>query len=384
MSEKLDELWDVIKSRDATILSLKQDLCELRVALDKKEKARQLQEIEINNLQLLVHNHFVAIRLSRVLCKLLPVLRPLAKNPRWLIDKIKPRLGNLYQYPPRRLSLPRKMVPVVDSVNYPAISIITPSFEQGRFIERTMLSVLDQQYPKLEYYVQDGGSKDGTVELLEKYSNRLLGWESKKDGGQSQAINLGFAHVKGEIMGWLNSDDLLMPGALAVVADYFSKHPAVDVVYGNRLLIDENDMEVGCWILPGHDSQVLSWGDYVPQETLFWRRRIWDKVGGHVDESYRFAMDWDLLVRFRDAGARFAHIPIFLGAFRVHKQQKTTAWLNDVGLEEMDRIRKRIFGRLPSQKEIRKAVFFFLLKHLWTHMNYRIRTGFADKISGAV
>ena len=143
-------------------------------------------------------------------------------------------------------------------------------------------------------------------------------------------------------------------------------------------------MEVGCWILPGHDSQVLSWGDYVPQETLFWRRRIWDKVGGHVDESYRFAMDWDLLVRFRDAGARFAHIPIFLGAFRVHKQQKTTAWLNDVGLEEMDRIRKRIFGRLPSQKEIRKAVFFFLLKHLWTHMNYRIRTGFADKISGAV
>ena len=219
------------------------------------------------------------------------------------------RLGNLNQYSPS----PLRDIPVYKSstaqANLPTISIVTPSFRQGHFIERTLLSVLNQNYPKLEYYVQDGGSTDNTIAILKSYEDKLSGWVSKKDSGQSQAINHGFANTKGEIMAWLNSDDLLLPGALAVVADYFNLHPDVDVVYGNRLLIDENDMEIGRWIMPGHDSDILSWVDYVPQETLFWRRSIWDKAGGQIDESFRFAMDWDLLVRLRDAGAKFAHIP---------------------------------------------------------------------------
>lgn len=88
-------------------------------------------------------------------------------------------------------------------------------------------------------------------------------------------------------MAWPNSDDLLLPGALSTVADYFARHPDVDVVYGDRLLIDRNGMEIGRWIMPGHDNTVLSWVDYIPQETLFWRRRIWDKTGAQVDESFR-------------------------------------------------------------------------------------------------
>src|SRR6202162_2378644 len=99
-------------------------------------------------------------------------------------------------------------------------------------------------------------------------------------------------------MAWLNSDDIMLPGALAYVATYFNQHPGIDVVYGHRILIHENDQQNGRWVMPGHNYDLLSWADYIPQETLFWRRRIWDKVGGRVDESFRFAMDWDLLVRF--------------------------------------------------------------------------------------
>lgn len=286
---------------------------------------------------------------------------------------VAPRLGNLNQHAPRPVCLPRHYEQAITLSDTPRVSIVTPSFMQARFIGRTIESVLGQSYPNLEYFVQDGGSQDGTVEVLKGYGDRLAGWESQPDGGQSQAINLGFAHTTGEIMAWLNSDDMLVPGAVHTIVDYFNRHPEVDVVYGDRLLIDENDMEIGRWIMPGHDSEVLSWADYVPQETLFWRRRIWDRVGGQIDESFKFAMDWDLLVRFREAGARFAHIPKFLGAFRIHQQQKTSAAINEIGHREMARIRERVLGHKPSQIEIRKAVLPFMLRHIRVDVAYRIR-----------
>lgn len=284
-----------------------------------------------------------------------------------------PRLGNLHQHAPRPITLPEHYEKVITLSDKPKVSIVTPSFKQAGYIGRTIDSVLGQSYPNLEYFVQDGGSQDGTVEVLNSYGNRLAGWESKPDGGQSQAINLGFAHTTGEIMAWLNSDDVLLPGAIHTIVEYFNRHPEVDVVYGNRLLIDENDMKIGRWIMPGHDSEVLSWADFVPQETLFWRRRIWDKVGGQIDESFKFAMDWDLLVRFRDAGARFAHIPRFLGAFRIHEHQKTSAVINEIGHKEMDRIRKRLLGKVPTRKDIHKSVLPFILKHVAVDMVYRVK-----------
>lgn len=287
---------------------------------------------------------------------------------------LRPRLGNLNQYPAKDRVICDKAHSVRRKLSMaPTISVVTPSYQQGAFIGRTIQSVVDQDYPKLQYFVQDGGSRDGTIDVLKEYEDKLSGWTSEKDSGQSQAINLGFTNTDGEIMAWLNSDDLLLPGALHAVADYFNHHPDVDVVYGNRLLIDENDREIGRWILPGHDSDVLSWADYVPQETLFWRRRIWDKVDGKVEESFRFAMDWDLLVRFRDAGARFGHIPQFLGAFRIHENQKTSAVINEIGHQEMNRIRERTLGRVPDRKEVRNAVLPYLIRHIAVDMAYRVK-----------
>jgi len=153
-------------------------------------------------------------------------------------------------------------------------------------------------------------------------------------------------------MAWLNSDDMLMPGALRFIGEYFAANPSVDAIYGHRVVIDENDAEVGRWLLPEHDSEILKWADYVPQETLFWRRSLWDKVGG-VDTSFRFAIDWDLLVRFEAAGGKIVRLPYYLGCFRIHPLQKTSAEMVDsTGDREMARIRKRVHGRVVSYAEI--------------------------------
>lgn len=284
-----------------------------------------------------------------------------------------PRLGQLDQHPPLPLSQDPPFASAVPPGDLPTLSIVTPSYGQARFVERTLASVLGQGYPKLEYHIQDGGSRDGTVEILRRHEARLSGWESVPDDGQSQAINLGFARTGGEIMAWLNSDDMLMPGTLHYVADYFQRHPEVDVVYGHRILIDEGDMEIGRWVLPRHSDEVLSWADFVPQETLFWRRRLWEKVGGRIDESFRFAMDWDLLLRFRAAGARMVRLPRFLGAFRVHGAQKTSAVINEVGFHEMDRLRERVIGRPVTQAEIRRAIAPYLLRHVAHDLVFRVR-----------
>ncbi len=133
-------------------------------------------------------------------------------------------------------------------------------------------------------------------------------------------------------MAYLNSDDILLGGALDYVAAYFSAHPEVDVIYGHRIIIDEEDREIGRWILPRHDRRVIRWSDYIPQETMFWRRRIWEAAGGRLDESFQFAMDWDLILRFDDAGAVFRRVPAFLAAFRHHAGQKTISAM-DTGIQ---------------------------------------------------
>jgi len=284
-----------------------------------------------------------------------------------------PRIGLLVHYKPRSLQLKKyHLRKSLTTQSCPHISIITPSYQQGKFIERTINSILNQDYPNLEYIVQDGGSTDETTTILRNHNEQLSSWQSQSDNGQAHAINLGFKRTSGDIMMWLNSDDLLMPGALHYVAEYFDCHPEVDVVYSHRILIDEQDNDIGRWILPRHNNEVLSWADFIPQETLFWRREIWNRIGGHLDESYKFAVDWDLLIRFREAGAVFKRLPCFLGAFRVHENQKTSLVLDELGADEMKRIRKRCLGKEVRQHEIRKNITNYLLQHYAYHLLYRI------------
>jgi glycosyltransferase involved in cell wall biosynthesis len=249
---------------------------------------------------------------------------------------------------------------------------VTPSYEHAAFLEATLNSVLDQSYEPLEYLVQDGGSTDGTGEILSRFSPRLAHCESAPDQGQADALNKAFGRARGDILAYLNSDDLFLPGSLDYVARFFATNPDVDVVYGHRILIDGAGREIGRWVLPPHDADVLSWADYVPQETLFWRRSIWEKVGKRFDTTFRFALDWDLLLRFRDAGARFRRLPRFLGAFRVHPAQKTSAQMETLGLHEMERLRTRALGRQVTQAEIVRHLRRYLLSHVVLHKLHRL------------
>jgi glycosyltransferase involved in cell wall biosynthesis len=277
------------------------------------------------------------------------------------------RLGVLRQHEPRPLdpvTLPRRLPPPPESA-WPLISIVTPSFQQASFVERTMLSVLEQDYPRVEYHVCDGGSVDGSVELIRKHEARLASWTSEGDSGPAEAINRGFARSSGEIMAWLNSDDLLLPGAVRFIADYFARHPEVDVVYGHRLVVDERDWQVGRWVLPRHDGRMLLWADYVPQETLFWRRALWEKTGSALDQGFKFAFDWDILLRFQKAGARIVRLPWFIGCFRVHDSQKSIVEIGTVGMSEMTRLRERELGSCFDEDRLARHVVAMQRKAAW-------------------
>ena len=275
---------------------------------------------------------------------------------------LEPRVGILNQHEPREIYIPQKYFKNVNKSKLLGISVVTPSFNHASFLERTILSVLDQNYPELEYIIQDGGSTDGSREIIEKYRNRLIHAASEKDNGQADAINKGFEHSSGEIMAWINSDDCYLPGAFNYVVNYFQKNPDVDVVYGHRILIDENDKEIGRWILPNHDKNILCYADFIPQETLFWRREIWGKTGSSLDEGFSFALDWDLLLRFQEAGAKIVRLPRFLASFRIHPSQKTSSQISSLGETEMNRLRKKYLGREVTHTEIKKKILFFLIK----------------------
>jgi GT2 family glycosyltransferase len=229
------------------------------------------------------------------------------------------------QYAPR--PLPAETFPswTRDAANVPRLTVVTPSYQQARFLDAAMRSVLDQPGVAIEYVVQDGGSTDGSVEIIRSLADRLASWESAPDAGQADAIARGFARVTAgadDVMMFLNSDDLMLPGAARFILEYFGRHPEVDVVYGHRILIDEDGGDVGRWITPRAPANDLRMHDLVPQETLFWRRRIWDRVGG-LDTSFHYALDWDLLLRFIDAGARIVRLPWSMVSRRVPAARRT-------------------------------------------------------------
>jgi glycosyltransferase involved in cell wall biosynthesis len=250
----------------------------------------------------------------------------------------------------------------------PSISLVTPSYNQGEFIGRTINSVLSQNYSSFDYTIYDAESGDETSAILGHIEDKMVTVFSEPDKGQADAISKGFNRTKGEIVGWLNSDDVLMPGTLEYVADYFQRNPNIDAIYSDRIFIDEHDRILKFWILPPHSNYLMSRWDFIPQETCFWRRSLMNKAGG-IDSSYQFAMDYDLFERMMRIG-KFKKVGGFLAAFREHENAKTTQLLGSTGELEIRRVRERL-GMRGSLADFVIANLFgqLILQQSWLFKN---------------
>lgn len=228
----------------------------------------------------------------------------------------------------------------------PLVSIITPSYNQARFLETTILSVLNQDYSNLEYIIVDGGSTDGSIDIIRKYEDRLAAWINEPDQGQSEAINKGFGLARGEILAWLNSDDLYYPLAVTEAVDMLLSTPQIGMVYGDTDLIDEKGQVRGKFKAKQTSFQrLMRGGVYIPQPAAFWRAELWNQVGP-LDTSFYFAMDYDLWVRFSKV-AEMRYLPHLWASFRIHSAGKTTL-SDDRCWPEMKRVYQREGGRIIS------------------------------------
>jgi glycosyltransferase involved in cell wall biosynthesis len=209
------------------------------------------------------------------------------------------------------------------SLKTPRISIVTPSFNQAKFLEQTIDSVLSQGYPDLEYIIIDGGSTDGSADVIRRYEKHLAYWVSEKDNGAADAIAKGFEKTAGTIMAYLNSDDLYLPGALHAIAEAMDD-TAVDVAYGNLYWINAEGKTIGEQRqTPFTSMGYLYGGSTLQQPATFWKRDLYVKCGG-MSPSFRFAFDTDLFFRFVVQGARFKHVNKFVASFRIHPQSKSS------------------------------------------------------------
>ncbi|WPO45825.1 glycosyltransferase family 2 protein [Pseudomonas sp. S1Bt23] len=274
------------------------------------------------------------------------------------------KLGVLQQHAGELITPSFYSVGSVKCQSMPLISIVIPSFNQGQYIGRTLRSILSQSYSNIEIIVQDNCSTDNTSDVVASFASDKISFHSEKDKGQADAINRGFQRSSGEILYYLNSDDMLLPNSLEFIVREFEGGPYIDCIYGNRLIIDEWDRLVGRWVLPYHDENLLHAIDYIPQETLFWRRSLWTRVGGRVDDTLSFALDWDMLLCFVKNNAHFRHVPYFLGAFRIHSDQKTTSQYEQTGRAEMMKIRARYPRGLLSRWLMPIRHLCFLLSHI--------------------
>ncbi len=253
----------------------------------------------------------------------------------------------------------------------PLISIVTPSFNQAKYLEATIQSVLEQDYPNLEYIIVDGGSTDGSIDIIRAYQDRLAWWTSETDQGQTDAINKGFARARGEISAWLNSDDTYQPGAITAAVSFLRANPDVGLVYGDVNFIDASGAVIGQFNAKQTNYRRLRRGGvYVPQQAAFWRAALWRQVGP-LDPSFYFAMDYDLWVRL----ARVAEIRYLPGQywanFRLHDDAKTIA-ADERCWPEMLRIHQRDGGSWFSWIYAR----YFVRRMLAPLINWRRRRKF--------
>ena len=214
------------------------------------------------------------------------------------------------------------------------ISIVTPSFNQGRFLEETLLSVLDQNYPNLEYIVIDGGSTDETLDVIRKYEDRISYWVSETDRGQVHALNKGIAKITGDIFGFINSDDVYLPGTFKTVSEHFEQHRQSEWVCGDTIMFGNGlpDERITT-VVPKSAAHCLSWAYTAAQPGHFWKREL---IAGGFDEAWPYDFDHDLYVRLLLAGHKCEYIPQAFAKYRLHAASKTVAE-NDRQIAEFER-----------------------------------------------
>jgi len=244
---------------------------------------------------------------------------------------------------------------------------VTPSFNQARYLEATIQSVLSQNYPRLEYIIVDGGSTDGSVEIIKKYQSKLAWWVSEKDEGQTDAINKGFARANGDFLAWLNSDDTYEPNAISLAVKFLQDHPGIGLVYGDANYINEENRVIGRFPAVQTDLVRLRRGYvHIPQQAAFFRADLWRAVGP-LDPSFYFAMDYDLWIRLARR-SQVKYIPQTWANFRLHTSGKTIS-ADDRCWPEMLRVHYRDGGKFLSVIVAK----YYIRKMIAPFLNLRLR-----------
>ena len=229
------------------------------------------------------------------------------------------------------------------------VSIVTPSYNQARYLEATIQSVLAQDYARIEYIVVDGGSTDGSVELIKKYQSRFAYWVSEKDSGQADAINKGLSRASGEILAWLNSDDYYLPNTISEAVKIFEENPEVVMVYGNMLAVDEHGQTINLLKYSQLSMEDLLCFQIIGQPAVFFRRAAYEKTSG-LDPTFHFLLDHHLWIRLSQHG-KILHVPQIWAAARYHAEAKNRAKAAEFGREAF-----RILDWVKSQPGLSEAV----------------------------
>ncbi len=231
----------------------------------------------------------------------------------------------------------------------PLVSIVTPSYNQANYLEQTLTSVLDQDYPRIEYLVVDGASNDGSVDIIQKYTSKLAWWVSEKDSGQGEAINKGLARTKGEIIAWLNSDDTYLPNAISSAVKVFQEDPDVLLVYGDMLAVDEKGQTFNVLKYKQLSLKDLLCFQIIGQPAVFFRREAYEQAGG-LDTTFHFLLDHHFWIRIAAQG-RLLHVPQIWAAARYHSEAKNRLKAAEFGREAF-----RILDWAKSQPDLAEAV----------------------------